>query len=77
MLLISALAVGIPSVCWLLSSSRKAAAIERTAQRASRTARQGSALTCCARLPKSLASSLPSVLRAVLLACSTAGPAGK
>ena len=34
MLLISALAVGVPSVCWLLSSWRKSAAIERTAQRA-------------------------------------------
>jgi len=34
MLLVSALAVGIPSVCWLLSSWRKSAAIERTAQRA-------------------------------------------
>lgn len=34
MLLISAIAVGIPSVCWLLSSWRKSAAIERTAERA-------------------------------------------
>ncbi len=34
MLLISALTVGIPSICWLLSSLRKSAAIERTAERA-------------------------------------------
>ena len=34
MFLISALSVGVPSVCWLLSSWRKSAAIERTAQRA-------------------------------------------
>jgi hypothetical protein len=34
MVLISLLTVGIPSVCWLLSSLRKSAAIEHTAQRA-------------------------------------------